>query len=309
MKDLFRLEIDQTSKYVLFHDESDCRKSNFLYHGFLFVRNQNGREILDKIKEIKNKQNKEKREIHFNELNQHSKSSNGAKTKIALEWINFSKEWLEKDKIKFYCFGVNKNNLNNFWANSDDYDKNIYLRFFEIGMKAAIRWFGLDKITHIFLDKGRHDKDRQIRIRWLSFDFFKLKLFHEIDIGNTNLLSSDENKSKSEFSNFIQLCDVLLGIVRSGFCKLGDNQKGQKECVDNFIDITERFNNQKKAYNNRSRYWKKFCVQFFPTPNNLTKEEFLNNDIEKIIKGGNFYCDRLTYRQQLVAKRNSKLFD
>ncbi|MDP3013312.1 MAG: hypothetical protein Q8M92_03655, partial [Candidatus Subteraquimicrobiales bacterium] len=165
MKGLFGLEIDQTSKYVLFHDESDCRKSNFLYHGFLFVRNQNGREILDKIKEIKNKQNKEKREIHFNELNQHSKSSNGAKAKIALEWINFSKEWLEKDKIKFYCFGVNKNNLNNFWANSDDYDKNIYLRFFEIGMKAAIRWFGLDKITHIFLDKGKHDKDRQKRIR------------------------------------------------------------------------------------------------------------------------------------------------
>jgi len=106
MKDLFGLEIDQISKCVLFHDESDCKKSNFLYHGFLFVRNKNGREILDRIKEVKKKYNRENREIHFNELNQHSKSPNGTKTKIALEWTNFIKEWLEKDKIKFYCFGV-----------------------------------------------------------------------------------------------------------------------------------------------------------------------------------------------------------
>lgn len=48
----------------------------------------------------------------------------------------------------------------------------------------------------------------------------------------------------------------------------------------------------------------KFCIQFFPTPNNLTKEEFLSNSIENILKRGNFYCDRLTYKQQLVNKQN-----
>jgi hypothetical protein len=121
------------------------------------------------------------------------------------------------------------------------------------------------------------------------------------------MLSSNENESGSEFSNFIQISDVLLGIVRSSFCELSDSQKGQKECVDNFIDVIERFNNQKKAYNSRSRYWKKFCIQFFPTPNNLTKEEFLSDNIEKIIKRGNFYCDRLTYEQQLASGQNLKL--
>jgi len=307
MKDLFGLEIDQTSKWVLFHDESYCRKSNFLYHGFLFVKKQNSRRVLDKIKEIKKNYNKEQREIHFIELNQHSESPNGEKTKIALEWLNNSRKWLEKDDIKFYCFGANKNNLKNFWTNQNDYEKNIYLRFFEIGLKAAIRWFNLDKITHSFLDNGRHDEDRKKRISWLNFDFFHSKLSHEIDPRNVELLSSNENESKSELSNFIQLSDVLLGVIRSSFCELGDNQKGQKECVDNFIDIIERFNDKKKAYNKRSRYWKKFCIQFFPSSNNLTKKEFLSGDIDSIIKRGNFYCDRKTYRQQIAEEKNLKL--
>jgi hypothetical protein len=307
MKDLFGLEIDQASKCVLFHDESDCKKSNFLYHGFLFIRNKNGRDVLDKIKEIKKNHNKEKREIHFNELNQHSKSPNGAKTSIALEWLNSTKKWFEKGKIMFYCFGVDKNNVKNFWTNPNSYEKNIYLRFFEIGMKAAIRWFSLDKITHTFLDNGKHDEDRQKRVRWLNFDFFNSKFSHEIDPKNIKSLSSDENKSNSEFSNFIQLADVLLGTVRSSFCELSGSQKGQKECVENFIDVIERFNDKKKAYNNHSRYWKKFCIQFFPSPNNLMKEEFLSGDINSIIKRGNFYCDRKTYRQRIAEEKNLKL--
>lgn len=307
MKDLFGNEVDGNIEFTLFHDESDCRKSNFLYHGFLFIKNQNGRGVLDKIKEIKKDHNKEKREIHFSELNQHSKSPNGAKTKIALEWLDNVKEWLEKDNIKFYCFVVNKNNLKNFWTNPNDYEKNIYLRFFEIGMKAAIRWFNLNRITYTFLDNGKHDKDRQKRIHWLNFDFFNSKLSHEIDPNNIKPLSSDDNKSKSEFSNFIQLSDVLLGTIRLSFCKLGDNQKGQKECVESFIDVVERFNDRNKAYNNRSRYWKKFCFQFFPTQNSLTKEEFLSDDVEKIIKRGNFYCDRETFQQKIIEEKQGKL--
>lgn len=309
MEDLFGSEIDQTSKYVLFHDESDCKKTNFLYHGFLFIRNKNGREILEKIKEIKNSHIKEKKEIHFERLNQHSGSPYGAKTKVALEWLDNTKGWLGKGSVLFYCFGVDKNNLKNFWTKPNSYEKNVYLRFFEMGMKAAIRWFNLDNITHTFLDSGKYDKDRQKRVCWLNSNFFNSRLSHEVSPKNTRPLDSDENKSNSEFSNFIQLCDVLLGVVRSSFCELSDNQKGQKECVDNFIDVIERFNNKRKAYNNHSRYWKKFCIQFFPSSNNLTKKEFLSGDIDTIIKKGKlFYCDRKTYRGKIAEKSQTKLF-
>ena len=88
--------------------------------------------------------------------------------------------------------------------------------------------------------------DDYFRDDYFNFDFFDSKLSHEIDPKNIKLLSSDENESMSEFSNFIQLSDVLLGIVRSSFSKLGSNQKGQRECVEKFIDVIERFNDKKK---------------------------------------------------------------
>lgn len=134
--------------------------------------------------------------------------------------------------------------------------------------------------------------------------FFNSKLTHEIDTKRIESLDSDENKSKSEFSNFLQLSDILLGVVRLSFVELGNNQKGQKECIENYADIIERFNNKKKAYNNCSKYWKKFCIQFFPTQSNLTRGEFLSDNIEKVIKRGSFYCDRLTHKECMAKSQN-----
>lgn len=307
IKDLFGYKTDIVSRFTLFQDESDCEKSNFLYHGFLFVRNRNGRKILNELMNVKKKYNREKREIHFNELNQHSKSPYGVKTRIALGWLNLTRKNLENDTIKFYCFGINKNNVKNFWINPNSYEKNIYLRFFEIGLKSAIIWFNLNKINFTYLDSGRYDEGRKQRIRWLNLDFFKKRLSNVINTRNLELLSSDEKESKSEFSNFLQLVDILTGVTRSSFVKLGENQKGQKECMDDFIDVIERFNNSKTAYRKGSRYWKKFCIQFFPTLSNLTKDEFLSNSIEDLLKRGNFYCDRLTYKQQLRENKKLKL--
>ncbi|MBI4712602.1 MAG: hypothetical protein HY762_04785 [Planctomycetes bacterium] len=306
MKDLFGQEINLNSKFTLFHDESNCEISGFLYHGFLFVNNKGGREILDKLKGIKKSHNRENREIHFNELNQHSKSPNGAKTNIALEWLDLAKEKLESDSIKFYLFGINKSNINDFWNNQKTFDENVYLEFFEIGLKSAIRWFNLDRITCTFLDNGKHDAERRRRICWLNNGFFTKKPSHEINTKNVRALSSDETVSKSEFSNFIQLVDILTGVARSSFVQMGESQKGQKECVDKFIDIVERFNNRKKAYNTKSKYWKKFCIQFFPTQNALTKQEFLDNDIQNVLKRGVAYCDRPTYKQCLAEEQNLK---
>lgn len=308
MKNLFGQEVISNSKITLFHDESDCEASKFLYHGFLFVNNNDGREMLNSLKSIKKNHGKENREIHFYELKQHSQSPYGAKTKIALEWLNLVREKLEGNKIKFYLFGINKSNVNDFWNNQNTFDENIYLRFFEIGLRSAIRWFNLDKITCTFLDDGRQDAERKKRICWLNNDFFTKNLSHEINTKNVKAISSDEAVSKSEFSNFIQLVDVLTGVTRSAFVQLGKSQKGQQECVDNFIDIVERFNNSKKAYNTKSKYYKKFCIQFFPTENNLTKEEFLRNDIKSFLNKGRCFCDRKTYSQELADGKNMRIF-
>lgn len=306
MKDLFGQEIEEMS-YILFHDESDCKKSNFLYHGFLFAKNNSVREILDKLIEQKKNNSCEGREIHFSKLNQHSRSPYGRKTKVALEWLNLGRKSLEDDKIKFYCFGVDKNNVKNFWLNPDNFEKNVYLRFFEIGLKSAIRWFNLDKISLTLLDEGKHDAGRQIRIKWLNQEFFENHLSHEIECTSIKLISSNEQESRSQFSNLLQLNDIFIGTTRSCFVELGKNQKGQKECVDNFIDVVRRFNNSKSAYRKGSKYYKKFCIQFFPSRSNLTKDEFLSIDIGNLLKKGHFYCDRLTYNQQVTERKQLKL--
>ena len=96
--------------------------------------------------------------------------------------------------------------------------------------------------------------------------------------------------------------------MRLSFAEPGKNQYGQRKCVESFIDIVERFNNQKRASNINSKYWKRFCIQFFPTPSDITKEEFLSDNIESIKKRGGFYCDRLTYDQKLAQNSNLTLF-
>ncbi|MEO0128515.1 MAG: DUF3800 domain-containing protein [candidate division WOR-3 bacterium] len=297
--------IDRTF-YILFHDESICNASKFLYHGFLFVKEAEATNIGKLLEQVKREQNKETSEIHFNELKNKSNSQYGAKTRIAIDWLNKSKQWLESNYIKFYCFGVNKNNVKNFWTNPNSYDKNVYLRFFEIGLKSAIRWFNIEQISWCYLDKGTYDKERRKRIKWLNDYFRTSRPRYNINADNVILLDSDENKSKSELSNLIQLCDVILGTIRLSFVKT--SSEAQSECVKNFIDIIEMFNCESKAYDCKNNiYYKKFCISFFPTKSDLTKESFLKGGIEAFRKRGQFYCDRLTFRQQLAQKQNLKL--
>lgn len=300
--DLFDTNLKSNSEFVLFHDESSCDISKFLYHGYLFVNKFSLKEILSELIEIKKLDERDKREIHFHELNQHSNSLNGKKTKVALDWIRNSRMYLEKGKIKFYCFGVDKNNVKNFWTNENTFEKNIYLRFFSIGLKSSIRWFRINKISHTYLDNGRFDEERKKGIYWLNKNFFKSNFSNEIEIKNIAVISSNEEESGSEYSNLIQLTDILLGVVRSSFIELGVSQKGQSQLVFEYSDIIERFNKQESAYNVNGEYYKKYCYQFFPSNSSLTKNEFLNLSIENVLKRGGFYHERDTFKEANAKK-------
>lgn len=85
-------------------------------------------------------------------------------------------------------------------------------------------------------------------------------------------------------------------------------QKETQKCVDSFIDVIERFNSQQKAYNKSGRFYKAFCLGFFPK-NRIPKEDFLGRTSEYFLKGNNnFFCDRLTYSQQKALKSQKQLF-
>lgn len=305
MKDLFGNISNDHETFTLFQDEAGCKDTNFFYHGYLLVDNKFGRNILDDIIKVKGKNSKDS-EITFKEIRKED-----YRVRIATEWLKFADEWLKNGKIRFYILGVNKNNLKNFWDNSWRFEKNIYLRFFEIGINSLAGWFRNDpklykplKISHIFYEYGNYNDERKNKIKWLkSLSDYK----YSEPVYSNPKKQRLTNVKLYEMSNLIQFTDILLGVAKYSFVKINENHIGRKKCVDCFIDIIERFNN-KKAYNTKSRYYKRYALQFFPDKSDITKDEFLSDKIEDLLKRGKFYCDRKTYRQQLVDSKNLKLF-
>lgn len=306
MRGLFGDIVEKNTNFTIFQDEAECKVSNFFYHGFLFVRNEYRRSILNKIIQAKTDKSRDS-EITFKKV-----KKNDYLVPIVKKWLSFADEWLKDGKIRFYVLGVNKNNLKNFWDNSWSFEKNIYLRFFEIGLNSAIGWFSNDsrlgkplRVTHVYYEYGNYNDERKNKIKWLKGLPNNIKA--EPVFSNPKK-QKKENDILYEMSHLIQFTDVLLGVTKYSFIELNNNHSGRKECVDQFIEVIERFNNKKLAYRKGSRYYKRYALQFFPTVTDLTKEEFLSKDINYIQKCGKFYCNRLTQRQKITQQKQLKLF-
>jgi len=306
IKDLFGDVSSRYEDFTLFQDEAECKRSNFLYHGFLLVKNRCGRKILDEIIKAKGEKSRDS-DISFKRIGKED-----YKSKIAIKWLEFADQWLHEGKIRFYVLGINKNNLKNFWDNSWSFEKNIYVRFFEMGLNSLLGWFGEDqrlsrplRITHIFYEYGKYIDERKNKIRWLkNLSGYK----------NAEPVYSNPRKQKQEnprlyrISNLIQLTDIILGVTKYSFIKLNPKHVGRQKCIDKFIDVIERFNDERKAYRTNSRYYKRYMLQFFPTESSITKKEFLHGSLESIKKKGRFYCNRFTFRQWIGRNLQGKLF-
>lgn len=306
MQDIFGNIVSEYDNYTLFQDEAGCKVSNFFYHGYLLVKNESGKQILADILKIKGENSKDS-EITFKEI-----KKDDYKVRIAIGWLKLADKLLQEGKIRFYVIGVNKNNLKNFWDNSWSFDKNVYLRFFEIGLNSVSGWFKNDRslfkplhISHLFYEYGPYPDERKDKIKWMeNLSGYK----------NAEAVYSDSRKQKESnerletISNLIQFTDILLGATKYSFIKINNRHTGKKKCIDCFIDVVERFNDDKKVKNVHSRYYKRYALSFFPTPSSLTKDEFLSKDLESLRKRGGFYVNRPTHRQQLTQDVNLKLF-
>jgi hypothetical protein len=303
MEDLFGDITSDYDNFTLFQDEAGC-ESNFFYHGYLLVDNRFGRRILDDILSAKGEKSKYS-DITFKEI-----KKDDYRVRIVTKWLELVDEWLKSGKIRFFVLGVDKNNLKNLWDNSWSFEKNIYLRFFEIGLNSLIGWFKNDpglckpiQISHIFYEHGNYDDERKNKIEWLE-SLQSCEIYEPVYSNPKIQLLKD--KRLCEMSNLIQLTDVLLGITTHSFVKINDRHVGKQKCVEAFIDVVERFNN-KRAYNTKSRYYKRYALQFFPSQSSITKSEFLSCDVESVKKRGGFYFERPTYRQKIKLERNLKL--
>lgn len=315
MKNLFNQKGDRYSNYVIFQDEAGCGKTDFYYHGFLFVRNESniGTEILNNLIEIKQEENRRMRDISFKEIdNKAADNPQGRKTNIVLKWMDISRQAFFNNHIKFYCFGVNKSNLSNFWS---DYDKGVYLKSFEIGLKSAIGWFGAEKnigpinITHFIYEKGPHNIDREDKVKWMNYEFAQDE-FQNNKLPNQNKvlgLFSDEKHSNKRISNFLQLTDILLGICKYSFIK--NPGEGREQCIDrSFGGVVKDFTYNEKIYHTNHNYYKKLGIGFFPKNSGLTEDEFLQQDLEYFKKSrDSFYNFRKTGDVKLGEEKQIKL--
>lgn len=315
MIDLFGKERGESREYTIFQDESWCEQSNFFYHGFLFVRNKTGREILDEIIKIKADNGRRWHDISFKDIkNAAANTEEGKKTLIARKWLCLADAEMQKRNIKFYLFGVDRNNIKNFWEGG--FDKKIYLKFFEIGLRASVAWFMKDdreienlKISHLYCEYGNYNDERVRKVKWIKDTDFRAKYSEVLpNQENVSALYSNEQRSGLDISNLLQFTDILLGSCRCAFIKIPDTKKGKQQCVDDFIDIVERFNNERSVYRRASRYFKNFCITFFPKKSDLTKKEFLEKSWEYFKQTG-FYFKRPTHRQSLSEKAILPLFN
>lgn len=297
---------ESVPRWAIFHDESLCEQENFIYHGFLLVSHAEGRSIVETLRQPEPElpDNYDKR-IHFTDL-----GGLQGRARAAVRWVELARDrWLPSGSLRFYCLGVNLNNINyDLYRSSGAYARDlprkndwVYRRFYEIGLNAALAWFQVDPtdVTHVFYDQGKLDIDRFNRTLTVCGPDTRIKP-----------LANDCLVSGIDLSKCLQLTDVLLGTIRKTYAPLARRAPAQIACVDRLYEVVEHFSHSKTSYNPKSRFWKKFCLSFFPKRGDMTPEEFFARGLDYHRKAGDlFYCDRKTFRQREAEKKQGSLFE
>lgn len=273
--------------YSIYHDESECEQSHFLYHGYLYIHNDYKHEIIHELSEIRDKVWKNKR-VHFKDF-----KSDSTKWKLWKQWISYTLDLIKNKKALFYFFGIDKNNLWNFWDNERAFEQNIYERFFEIWLNWSLWWFWTNpshgeslKITNIYYELWDYNEWREKRVK---NSFFKNYYNAKVNLDNSPLwLHWCHIQSWDNNSIWLQLVDLLLWSCRVAYYK--NKKQANLDCAESMKWIIEKYINS--PFNHNSSIYKKFAISFFPTKNNLSKQDFLNNTLTS--DRWDFYTDRKT---------------
>lgn len=313
-RDLWGSEVSPKEITInVYHDEREI-SNNWLYHSFLLIPILNEEDALNLLNETRQKTGWWK-ELHFKNL-----GNTRAETCLAVEWIDlFSQSLFEK--LYFYFFGVNYQNLDRTWWNKSQRDFRIYNRFFQIGLYGAIKWFfltvGFEKVTlqNIFSDKK--SREGEDRFHTQPVEEIKMKsLFKGEDIVFEHPeiieMDSDHEKEKSypSKSHLLQFVDLIMGT----FSQILDNTSSSKgKCMA--ADKCLRFKLPAKLMqlNINSRYYQRYAMSFFPA-RKLTKTEILEDNIAaKVNQFYNVrevkYINRSQLPLPLFSQRKQKIAD
>jgi hypothetical protein len=273
----------------VYHDEREITK-HWLYHSFLFIPVQNEDSVLRSLNEARRGMGWE-RELHFVELDDTETENH-----LALEWIDlFARSLFEK--IYFYFFGVNYQNLDKTWWSKPQRDFKIYNRFFQIGLYGAIKWSFLTRgfkkvsIQNIFSDKKSRKGEDRFHVQPVEeIEMESLLRGENIVFAHSEIIEINSDHEKEgdypSESHFIQFVDLIMGTFSQIFDNTSDS-KGKCMAADKCLSFALPM--KLMQYNLNSRYYKKYATSFFPKQR-LTKEQILKNDIRSSVN--QFYNER-----------------
>lgn len=232
------LKNESISEIEIYFDEiePDEKNCNYLILGALFLETNNKSKILNRLlnyrclndknikwsKEYTTCPNKEycrekwhkqnNTEIHFVEIRNGSSSS---QIKIAKRLIELYK--VEKS-LKMAILYIDLKKLDKSLFN--DSNANIYNKFFRTiinyGLKCFYNLNNKIQIKNIFYDK-KEELERHSFFKDYNFDKLKYETNDNVELLGKILFIESDHKSEGKYSdesNFIQLVDLMLGIIR-----------------------------------------------------------------------------------------------
>jgi len=233
-------------------------------------------------------------EIHYKEATDYTTSG------IAKNWIDYIVN-RDRENVFFYILGLNLTNLDySYFGKGNVHDRvfRIYNRFFRTALQKSVKYY-FSEFDRIVIDKIIHDKSDALETHeyfpWHSI--YKLDEDDVLDFRSEKIefLDSDHRESQNEYSHFLQLIDLILGVSYNSLHYSSKNKK-KVEIADEFLPLLCRLINRPANINSEYSYVRRMSVDFFP-----------KHDISDICPESNKFEFEMKRMDSFYKKRELKL--
>ena len=279
------------NRVCVFADEAKPDKHcKWLFIGYLLIPSLRIESAFNQLQQLRVRANYLK-EIHFNQLDNHSKSPFGTKTALAKSWL----QTVAQDATKtwhFHFMGINIEKLEVAAFGHDREEDTIYNRFFRSGLKYALK-HSFDMPIHV--DSICHDETHMELDPY--FRWHTIQKFAETELNITNasseieFVTSDHEDARCKdrvSAEFLQMTDIVLGSFRQSFFATS-GKAGKTELATTVIPLLERVTDQKRKSNPNSsfQHYRRVSAGFFPR-HKLTRQQ-LEDEFARSLSG--FYIN------------------
>lgn len=276
----------------IFADERKKINNQWDYIAILIIPSDKISKALEILKEHRQKIGYNK-EIKFSSVN---KKAKGEKFELAKNWLlEIIKDGQENRGIFYFnILGIDRNNLDFRFFGNDNTPKgkyaNIYNRFFRTVFLSGVKSFFHD-YDNIIVKNIFHDTEGNLE----SHKYFNWHLIwkvtkneEKINFNNDEIifLNSDPDKEQNykEFSDFIQLIDIIVGSISYCLDYSNPNNMGQEKLGKIILPLVERLIYKSSNKNSKYGYFNKYKLSFFPKVklnfnNNLQSEIYTVREI------------------------------